>query len=194
MKPTSTLSRIRYGRIGRSRSSRKHDKIRRGYKRIYSSLVFAALREAVPKRKIDQKWFGPVSCGKRSDCVRGPQIKTDRVESRPSLVMRKLVDNTDPPGETLGGSNPNVTIGTMGAHYLIRIFTYKNFTPLSVYLSKLEVESMEVVNVATFTGGNNVFYDIVIQASVKSQSEIHLLRDHLCRLASAEIGQNSKAD
>lgn len=79
------------------------------------------------------------------------------------------MDNMDSPGQTLCEFNPNVTIGATGAHYLIRIFTYKNFTPLSVYLSKLEVEGMEVVNFTMFTGGNKVFYAIIMQASMKSQ-------------------------
>lgn len=188
MKPTRAGSRIRYGSAGRIRSSRKKDKIRRVIKKIYSSLLFAALRGIVPKRQIDQNCFWPVSSGKQSDCVRSSRIKTDRVETHPSLVMRKLVDNMDPPGQTLCEFSPNVTIRTTGAHYLIRIFTYKNFTPLSVYLSKLELESMEVVNYTMFTVGNKMFYAIIVQDSMKSQLEIDLLRDRLSRLASTKIG------
>lgn len=94
----------------------------------------------------------------------------------------------DPPGQTLCEFSPNVTIRTTGAHYLIRIFTYKNFTPLSVYLSKLELESMEVVNYTMFTVGNKMFYAIIVQDSMKSQLEIDLLRDRLSRLASTKIG------
>lgn len=97
------------------------------------------------------------------------------------------MDNMDSPGQTLCEFNPNVTIGATGAHYLIRIFTYKNFTPLSVYLSKLEVEGMEVVNFTMFTGGNKVFYAIIMQASMKSQLEIDLLCDQLYRLAATKL-------
>lgn len=183
MKPTSARSRIRYGRAGRIRNSGKQDKIRRVIKRIYSSLLFAALRGAVPKRQIDQNCSWPVSSGKQSDCFRSSQIKTDRVETH----LRKLVDNMVPSRQTLSEFNPSVTIGATGVHYLIRIFTYKNFTPLSVYVSKLEVEGMEVVNFTMFTGGNKVFYAIIMQASMRSQLEIDLLRDQLYCLASTKL-------
>jgi len=32
-----------------------------------------------------------------------------------------------------------------GAHYSIRIFTYKKYTPLNILLSTFEVESMDVI-------------------------------------------------
>ena len=55
------------------------------------------------------------------------KIKTDRVEDHQSLslMMRETMDQRDATGEKLDGFNPNVTIGTMGAHYWIRILTYK---------------------------------------------------------------------
>lgn len=190
LKQSNTLSRIQHSCMGRIRSSRKQHKIGRGYKGIYSSLVFAALRAAVPRRKVDKKWFRPVSCRKVSNPAKGPQNKTDRVEGHPSLIMRKTVDQRDTTREKLDGFNPNVTIGTMGAHYWIRILTYKKYTPLSNYLATFEVDNMEVMNLTMFTSINNVFYSIILEASVKSKLEIDLLRDRLQRLASTKCEPN----
>lgn len=80
----------------------------------------------------------------------------------------------------------SVTIGTTGIDYLIRIFTYKNYTPLSAYLLMLEMESMEVMNVTAHNNQNKLFYAIAVNTSKKSQLEIDLLRHKLYRLASTK--------
>ena len=128
--------------------------------------------------QVDHKYFPPVSCRKFSDRLICPKIKTDRVEDQPSLMMRKTVDQRDATGEKLDGFNPNVTIGTMGAHYWIRILTYKNHTPLSNYLATFEVESMEVMNLTMFTSTNKVLYDIILKVSIS----ISLCYSHYYRI------------
>lgn len=69
---------------------------------------------------------------------------------------------------------------------MIRIFTYKNYTPLSAYLLMLEMESMEVMNVTAHNNQNKLFYAIAVNTSKKSQLEIDLLRHKLYRLASTK--------
>lgn len=192
MKRTSALSRIRQRWLKRIRSVRKPDKIGRACKGIYLSLLFSALSAEVPKRKIDHQCSWPVSCRTSSERVRNPLMKTDRVESHASSIVKKRVDQRNTSGENLDLFSPNVTIGAMGDHYLIRIMTYKKYTPLSKYLSTFEVESMDVINVTIFTSGNKVFYAITIQAAVKSQWEIDVLHDELCGLASTRWEQDQK--
>jgi len=74
----------------------------------------------------------------------------------------------------------------MGVHFLIRIFTFRNYTPLSTYLLMLETESMEVINVTVFNTENKLFYAITVNTPMKSELEIDLLRNKLYRLASAK--------
>ena len=119
-------------------------------------------------------------CRNFSDTLIYPKIKTDRVEDHQSLslMMRETMDQRDATGENLDGFNPNVTIGTMGAHYWIRILTYKNHTPLSNYLATFEVESMEVMNLTMFTSTNKVLYDIILKVSIS----ISLCYNHYYRI------------
>lgn len=190
MKPSGVLSRIRQRWMRRIRSSRKLDKMGRAYKGIYLSLLFSALRAEVPKGKIDQQCSRPVACQAGSERVANPEMKIGGVESHASSIVKKTVDQRDTTGENLDVFSPNVTIGTMGDHYSITILTYKKYTPMSKYLSMFEVESMDVTNMTMFTSGNKVFYAITIQDPVKSQWEIDVLHDKLCRLASTRWEQN----
>jgi len=138
------LSRRRHGRILRIRYSKTK---RSGYQRKFSSLLFAALRAAVPKR----------------------------------MKHQKLSSHAHP------GPDPcSVTIETMGVQFFIRIFTYRNYTPLSTYMLMLETESMEVINITMFSTGNKLFYAITVNTPMKSELEIDLLRSKLYRLASAK--------
>lgn len=159
-------------------------------KGIYLSLLFSALRAEVPKGKIDHQCSRPVACRTSSGRVTNPEMKIDTVESHASSIVKKTVDQRDTTGENLDVFSPNVIIGTMGDYYSITILTYKKYTPLSKYVSIFEVESMDVINVTMFTSGNKVFYAITIQAAVKSQWEIDVLHDKLCRLASTRWEQN----
>jgi hypothetical protein len=85
------------------------------------------------------------------------------------------------------GPDPcSVTIETMGNDFLIRIFTYRNYTPLSTYMLMFETESMEVINVTMFSTGNKLFYAITVNTPLKSELEIDLLRNKLYRLASTK--------
>lgn len=160
------------------------------YKGIYLPLLFFALRAEVPKGKIEHQCSLPVACRTSSERVTTPEMKIDRVESHASSIVKKTVDQRDTSGENLDVFSPNVTIGTMGDHYAVRILTYKKYTPLSKYLSMFEVESMDVINVTMFTSGNKVSYAITIHVAVKCQWEIDVLHDKLCRLACTRWEQN----
>jgi len=107
------------------------------------------------------------------------------VALRAAVAKRKRHQNLS--SHTHPSPNPcSVTIATMGFHYLIRIFTYRDYTPLSTYLLMLERESMEVINVTVHRAENKLFYAIAVNTPMKSELEIDLLRNKLYRLASTK--------
>jgi len=74
-----------------------------------------------------------------------------------------------------------------GVRFFIRIFTYRNYTPLSTYLLMLETERMEVISVTMFSSTENkLFYAITVNTPMKSELEIDLLRNKLYSLASTK--------
>lgn len=111
----------------------------------------------------------------------------NRIYSSPLSVALRAAVAKRKKHQNLTSPDPcNVTIATMGNHHLIRIFTYKNYYPFSTYLLMLEKENMEVINFTLHTSGNKVFYAIAVNAPMKSELEIDLLRNKLYRLASAK--------
>jgi hypothetical protein len=100
---------------------------------------------------------------------------------RAAVPKRKLSSDAH------AGPDPcSVTIETMGVHFLIRIFTYRNYTPLSTYMLMLEAESMEVINITMFSTEKKLFYAITVNTPMKSELEIDILRNKLYRLASTK--------